>query len=85
MSDGSRHFVQRGTKRVWAIKWDKVNETTRAALVTLGLLSTTFVYVDELGTSYTVQTENDDLKHSTAFTSVTNVYYYGVELTIRQA
>ena len=82
---GGRTLVQRAVKREWTITWEKVNESTRAGVIGLAGLGTTFAYVDEHGTSYTVQTEPGDHASETAFTSVTNVYYYNLELTLHEA
>jgi hypothetical protein len=84
-ADGTRTFVQRGTKREWALRWDKVPENTRAAVAALAVLASTFTFTDEHGTSYTVQTEEDSYNSATAFTSGANVEYYNLDLTLRQA
>lgn len=82
---GNRTLVQRAIKRVWAIKWEKVPESTRAALATLAALASTFVYVDEHSTSYTAQIEPGDHKCSTAFVNSANVQYYNIDLTLHEA
>ena len=82
---GARTLVQRGVKREWAISWEQVPEATRAALATLAGLATTFTFVDEHGTSYTVQTEPGDHKCETDHTDRANVYWYNIELTLHEA
>lgn len=82
---GNRTLVQRAVKRVWALKWEKVPESTRAALATLAALASTFAYVDEHGTSYTVQIEPGDYKSSTAFTDRSSTIYYNIDLTLHEA
>jgi hypothetical protein len=84
-ADGTRTLVLRGIKREWDIEWEKVNATTRNALRTLHALTTTFTFVDEDGTSWTVQTEEGDHEDSTAYTSGANVQYYDTKITLRQA
>lgn len=84
--DGTRRFVSRGTsKKTWKITWNRANETTRAAVRTLAALTTTWTMVDQLGTSYTVQTEQDDYTEDYAMTTIANDLRYKLELTVRQA
>lgn len=86
-ASGKRRFVLRGTvKRTWEISWGGAREATRAALRTLHQLTTTWVFTDELGSSYTVQTEGeDDYSESYAFTDPSNNLYYDMRLTVREA
>lgn len=85
-ASGVRRFVSRGTvKRTWTVEWKGAREATRAALRTLHQLTTTWSFTDELGSSYTVQTEQDDLEEAYAFTDPANNYYYDLTLTIREA
>jgi hypothetical protein len=91
-ANGARTWVQRvdGSsnpirKRTWEIAWDKANETTRAALRTLNALATTWTFVDQLGTSYTVQTEAEDYEEEYAMTDSANNLYYRCKLTVREA
>lgn len=85
-ADGKRRFVARGTvKRTWTVEWDGAREATRSALRTLHQLTTTWTFTDELGSSYTVQTEQDDLDESYAFTDPSNNLYYDLKLTIHEA
>ena len=85
-ANGRRRFVSRGAvKRTWDVEWKGARESTRAALRTLHQLTTTWSFTDELGSSYTVQTEQDDLDESYAFTDPSNNYYYDLKLTIREA
>lgn len=82
---GNRTLVYRAVKREWTIHWEKVPETTRAALIALAALSTTFTFADEHGTSYTVQTEPGDHQCKTAFTTPANAIYYDVDLILHEA
>jgi hypothetical protein len=85
-ASGKRRLVLRGTvKRTWTIEWDECREVTRAALRALHQLTTTWVLIDELGVSYTVQTEQDDLDEAYAFTDPANNLYYDMKLTAREA
>lgn len=49
------------------------------------LLTTTWTFVDQLGVSYTVQTEQDDLTEEYGFTDPANNVYYNMKLTVREA
>lgn len=81
MASGTRRFVHRtvsGTpqyKRTWTIPWNNVSETVRAAVAAIEALTTTFTYVDEHGTSYTVQCEGD------SYTEKINTIVSDTELT----
>lgn len=84
--DGTRRFVTRSTsKRTWKITWSRANETTRAAVRALHLLTTTWTMVDPLGVSYTVQTEQDDYSEDYAMTTLANALRWKLELTVREA
>lgn len=86
MANGTRRWVNRGTKRTWTIEWNGVREATRAALRTLHVLPTTFPFVDELGVTYaTCQTEAADLSEAYAFTDPSNNLYYDLTITIRES
>ena len=81
---GNSVFVYRGVKREWVIHWEKVPETTRTALMTIAALSTTFPFVDEHGTSYTVHCRPGGHQSKTAFTTPANAIYYDVDLTLHE-
>ena len=92
MDNGDRHWVQRVDvssnpihKRKWDLTWQDVAEATRAAIEAVALLATTFTYVDQHGTSYTVQCEETAYKDKVSYISPGNVLYYNVDLTIYQA
>lgn len=89
-ANGDRTWVQRldGSsnpirKREWAISWDDVGETVRAAVETIVLLGTTFAFVDVHSVSRTVQCEADDYKESVSYIDGTGAPLYTVNLTIR--
>lgn len=91
MASGTRRFVQRtvsGTpvfKRTWALPWLIVPEATRAAVQTIALLTTTFTFVDHLGVSYTVQTEEDSYTEKVSVIVSNTVFYYDLTLKLYQA
>lgn len=83
--NGARRFVLRGTqKKTWTIAWKGAGEATRSALRTLAALTTTWTFVDQLGVSYTVQTEQNDYTENYAFTDPSNNIYYDLTLKVRQ-
>lgn len=84
-ANGSRSFVSRSaTKREWALKWTNANTTTRTAVLALAVLGSTFTFVDEVGGSYTVQTEEKDCQVGTSFVKSDDSMLYNISLTIRQ-
>jgi hypothetical protein len=90
MASGKRRFVQRLSgatpifKSSWEIPWNDVDETTRAAIEAVSRLTTTFVYVDQHGTSYTVQCEDGAYSDSVS-TIAPGALYYTVKLKIYEA
>jgi hypothetical protein len=85
MASGLRIFVyMNSTKNEWRLSWEMVNETTRAAVVALYFLTTTFTFVDQFGNSHTVQVEDDELPEETAFTRADNTIYYNVSIVLHQ-
>lgn len=86
MANGTRRWVNRGTKRAWTVEWKGAREATRAALRTLHQLTTTFAFIDELGVTYaTCQTEETDLSEAYAYTDPSNNLYYDLSIVIREA
>lgn len=85
-ASGVRHFMSASTrKHAWTLSWEKANATTRAAVDALHALNTTFTFVDEFGTSNTVQCEDEEKKQDTAFTTAANTILYDLELVLHQA
>ena len=84
-ANGARTFVHRATKREWQIEWGGVLDATRGTVASTHALSTTWTFVDEHGTSYTVQTEEGDYESTTAFADHAGTQYYDVSLTLREA
>lgn len=81
---GNSTFVYRAVKREWTITWEKVPETTRAAIITLAALPTTYTFVDEHGESFTVHSRPGDHQSKTAFTTPANAIYYDISLTLHE-
>ena len=91
-ASGKRTWVQRVDgasapirKREWEVTWDKGNLTTRNALRTLHALATTWTFVDQDGSSYTVQTEEGDYQEDYVTTDKAGNLYYSLKLTVREA
>ena len=82
--DGTRNWMHRGHKRGWVIRWEDAPAATLAALETIYQLTTTFIYRDETGTSYTVQCDEDSLTASTGTIDMNENVYYTITLTIWQ-
>lgn len=92
MASGSRVWIQRldGSsnpiyKRTWEVSWELANEVTRLFLNNLNKLTTTWTFIDQLGASYTVQTEEGDLEENYVSTDPGGNVYYAMKLTIREA
>jgi hypothetical protein len=82
--NGSLTLVYFGVKRKWTIKWAGAGTATRALLRAVHELTTTFSFTDALGVSYTCLTAESDYKETIAFTDRSNVYFYDLELVLRQ-
>lgn len=86
-ASGRRRFAHRtvsGTpvyKREWSIPWNNVSETVRAAVAAIYALTTTFTFVDEHGTSYTVQCE--DGGHSEKINTIVSNTELTYDLTLK--
>lgn len=87
-ASGKRNFVSRSAfKPLWTLRWDEVNLSTRNAVKAIHALNSTFTFVDEQGSNWTVQCEEDDAySESTSFTDNDgNIYYTSVTLIIHIA
>lgn len=90
-ANGARTWVQRVDgannpilKRSWRLTWKMVGESTRAAVEAVALLATTFAYVDQHGTSYTVQCEEQPYRDGVVDIGPDGTLYYDVDLEIWQ-
>ena len=93
-ANGGRTFIHRVNvsavpiyKSAWDLQWDGVTETIRAQIEALANVATTMAYVDQHGTTYTVQTEEDAYSDSvTTISGATGLaLYYRVSLAIVEA
>jgi len=73
-----------GEKWRWTITWEGVPAATRNTIRTIAKLNTTFAFVDEDGTSYTVLPELQPYGHSISTIAGDGTPYYNVTLKIRQ-
>lgn len=75
-----------GFKWHWTLTWDKVDPTTRAAVATIAQIYGTFPFVDQDGTTYTVQCPlSGRYRDGIAINGANNtVLYYGVTLVFEQ-
>jgi hypothetical protein len=83
--DGTRNWMQRATKTGWSIRWEDAPAATKAAIKTIFLLNTTFIYRDEAGVSYTVQCDEDDMTSDVSTIASDGTVYYSITLQIWQA
>ena len=86
MADGTLKFYHRAVKLQWTIAWTGLVETAVAAIRTIYRLTTSFTFIDEFGTSWTVLTlpGNLQLSMSAEKTRIDGTKYYDVELVVTQ-
>lgn len=83
-ADGTRNRVERNVvKRVWTIRWERCNTATKDTLKSIAALMTTFTFVDDAGTSSTVQVE-DAFEPAWVTTDVGGNNYWDCALTLKQ-
>lgn len=73
-----------GEKWRWIITWNDVPAATRNAIRNIAKLNTTFTFVDEDGTSYTVLPELQPYSARVSSIAGNGTLYYTVTLKIRQ-
>jgi hypothetical protein len=83
-ADGSERFALRAVKRQWKLRWKTILDAEREDLEAIASLTTSFTYVDERGTSYTVIPDPQPLRSNVAIIAKGAVLYYAVELNIRE-
>jgi hypothetical protein len=84
-ADGTRNRVERNVvKREWEITWTTVNLATITSLRAIQRLMSSFTFSDLDGSSFTVQTEDDDFAPSFSFIDRSGVRYYDAALTLKQ-
>lgn len=91
-ANGGRVFLHRTTtggtpifKSQWELTWADATEAQRTAIEAFAHVVTTMVFVDQHGTSYTVQTEEDAYDDSVSIIAGDGSLYYRVTLTLKEA
>lgn len=86
MADGTLKFYHRAIKLRWTISWKGLIETSVAAIRTIYRLTTSFTFIDEFGTSWTVMTlpGNLSVSMSAERTRIDGTKYYDIDLVIDQ-
>lgn len=85
-ANGTLYFYFRSIKRKWSIAWTGLPETSLAAIRTLGALTSSFILIDEAGTSYTVIVPPGgySAELSAERRSLAGVFYYDVSLEVEE-
>lgn len=85
-ASGRRHWVSRNAvKPTWELTWTNCSAATRNAVRTVAALNTTFTFVDDDGTSWTCQCEDDAFEQQTSFTKHDGTSLYNVKITMHIA
>lgn len=86
MVDGTLKTYHRTYKSEWSITWDNLPEGSLAAIQTISELNTSFAFVDEFSTSFTVMATPDDFSYSfdAGDISIGGTIYYSATLTLHQ-
>jgi hypothetical protein len=87
-ANGARRFAKRADKRVWTLSWNRVTAAVRAQIRAVHALTSTFTYIDEAGTSFTVLCLPGAYRSSIGLIGMPGgvlTLYYNVTLTIHEA
>lgn len=86
MASGRLRTYIRAKKSSWSISWKGATETVLNQLKTLAALNTTFTFVDDQGTSFTVLFDGDVLQIELAgeTISIAGLKYYELSITINE-
>jgi hypothetical protein len=87
MANGTRRFFWRATKNTWVLTWEGLHESSLAAIRAIYNLGTSFGYVDEFGTTYTVicTTEPYTTQLEANRISMNGTFYYSsVSITLKE-
>lgn len=85
-ASGRRRFISRNrTIKTWTLTWTLTPAVTRNALRTLLNVNGSFTFIDEDGSSHSVQCESDALQESIAAQLPDGTRRYDLTLTIYQA
>jgi methionyl-tRNA formyltransferase len=87
-ANGARRFAHRAEKRSWTLTWNRVTAAVRTQIRAVHVLTTTFTYIDEAGTSFTVLCLPGAYRSSIGLIGMPGgvlTLYYNVTLTIHEA
>jgi hypothetical protein len=84
-ADNTANLMLRAFKSKWTLKWSKCNNTTRAAVRALSVLTTTLPFTDQLGVAYTCIVVPGSFRETTAANQPTNAILYNVSIALREA
>lgn len=86
-ANGKLYYYHRANKRAWDLQWTSLPETQLSAIQTIGLLTSTFTFIDEAGSSYTVLVPDGGYSATLAASKASraNFFYYDVALTIEES
>jgi hypothetical protein len=85
-ANGRLYFYYRGTKRFWTIEWTGLPEASLSAIRAIGILTTSFTFIDEFGVSFTALVPEGGYTHEMAAErrSLAGVFYYDVTLQLEE-
>lgn len=86
MADGTLRYFHRANKSSWTITWEGVTEDILTIVRNVYTLTTSFTFIDEQATSFTVLCEGDALKYTLSATKIALGGHkrYDVTLTVNQ-
>ena len=84
MVDATLRYYHRAFKSKWTITWNALPESKFAAIQTIGLLTTSFTFIDYASVSHTVMVLPGGFKHTIDATSVDHagIKRYTITLTL---
>jgi hypothetical protein len=85
-ADGTLNLVLRGTKFEWELGWERVTDVVMGTIYAVAALTTSFTFVDQHGTPYTVAVPLEGYSDEVSLIAAggPTTLYYDVSLTIRQ-
>jgi hypothetical protein len=85
-ANGTLYFYFRANKRVWNISWSGLPESLLTGIRTIGLLTASFIMIDEFGSSFTVIIPPGGYTQemSAERRSLAGTFYYDVSLQVQE-
>jgi hypothetical protein len=87
MADGTNKMYHRGFKYEFDLTWTGLPESNKAAIRTIATLTTSFTFIDEDGTSYTVLCPPDAYSDALSASNISiglGIIYYDITLKLLQ-